>query len=911
MAAGSGTTRGMKGTAREERAEGKGAAAVEVKAAERDPRDTPAMRQYARFKAQHPDCLLLFRIGDFYELFDEDAVTISKALGLTLTQRTAGIPMAGVPYHAVENYLRRLIEAGFRVAICEQMEDAAAAKGIVDRAVTRVLTPGTLVDETLLDEARPNRIAAVQFTGVGEDSGAVAAVVELSTGEFSLMELEGARLADELARLKPSEIVYVETADGATPARVAKLKEMTEGALTARAAWTFRMADATDALRGHFGVTTLAGFALAEGDAVIGPAGALVRYLQETQPGGDGGKALGHLRPPRRVETEKFLQIDAGSLRSLEIERTLRNGTFEGSLLWVLQRAQTPMGKRLLRHWLAFPLRDLEEIRARHRAVQEFLSDDGIFAGIGEMLGKIQDVARIAGRTGMRRATPRDVVALGRSLGDARKLAEMVSGRPAMMKVHEELKGMAEGLADLAERILGRCVEEPPAHLREGGLFKEGFDAELDAARGLQRDASTWLAEFQRKLVVETNIPSLKVGYNRVFGYYIEVTNSHAAKIPSEFVRRQTLRNAERYVTADLQEFEQKVTTAEARALEREQKLFEGMCGEIAKATPEVLKFADVVAELDVLRAFAESARKYRYVCPEMAEEPVLKVVQGRHPVLDRTLSQQFVPNDCALGGETASLALITGPNMAGKSTFIRQTALIVLMAHAGSFVPADSARIGVTDRIFTRIGAADEIHAGQSTFMVEMTETALILHHATERSLVILDEIGRGTSTLDGLALAWAIAEAIADVKCRALFATHYHEITDLADERENVTNLHVSVREWNDQIIFLHRILAGRTNRSYGIHVAKIAGLPSGTVARATELLESLAVHAGHQQTGIATKGGAGVRENEQLSLFTQYVNHPVVDELKGMRIEGMTPLEAFDALREMKAKAEGKKD
>ena len=901
----------------------------------KDPRDTPAMRQYRRFKQQHPECVLFFRMGDFYEMFDDDAVLCHKVLGLTLTQRTQGIPMAGVPYHAVENYLRRMIEQGYRVAVCEQVQDPEEAKTVVDRAVTRVLTPGTLVDDSLLDEGVANTIAAIQFVQAGDRADAALAVAELSTGAFTLLDVPGERVVDEIVRLAPSELLYVETADGNVPPRVETMRSALQCAVTARPAWTFRLNDARDGLKSHFGVTHLAGFGLDDGDAVIGPAGALLRYLKETQPdrdstgetAGDGAAArmssLTHLRPPRKRATTSFVTIDAASLRSLEIERTMRSGDTAGSLLSVLQRCCTPMGKRLLRQWLCFPLRDIAAITDRQDAVAALVSDVALFGQLVEAVAGVQDVARIVGRVAMQRATPRDLVALGASAARISAIADLLQGTPALAPQHHRLQSLRESIAPLAETIAERCVDEPPNHMREGGMFRDGVDAELDEVRLLQRDAHTWLAAYQKRLIESTNINSLKVGFNQVFGYYIEVTHTHVEKIPETFSRKQTLKNAERYVTPELKEFEEKVTTAEGRAFERERLLFDRLLKQAAAQAAALSEFADVVAELDVLACFADLARRFNFVRPEIVDAPSLNIVQGRHPVLDRTLGERFVPNDCVLGerptrqqtnkstdpltdaaepNRQSSLALITGPNMAGKSTFIRQAALIVLLAHTGSFVPAERATIGLVDRIFTRIGSSDELHAGQSTFMVEMTETANILHHATPRSLVILDEIGRGTSTLDGLSLAWAIAETIARIGCRALFATHYHELTSLAERLPNVTNLHVAVREWGEQIIFLYRILPGRTDRSYGIHVAKIAGLPRETVDRASQLLETLAVQTEHSalpeemQPKLPAKGA-------QLGLFTEYLDHPAIDAMRTLHLDAMTPMQAFDALRALK--------
>jgi DNA mismatch repair protein MutS len=791
------------------------------------------MRQHARFKSEHPDCVLFFRMGDFYEMFDADAELVHRVLGLTLTQRTTGIPMAGVPYHALDGYLQKMLEQGYRVAVCDQIQDPRDAKGVVDRAVTRVLTPGTLVDEALLEESVPNQVAALHLPPPSDgDAPAVIAAAEISTGRFTVLAHPVARLADELVRLRPTELLYAETDTGAAPAVVEQLRAEIGCAPTARPAWTFRPKDARDLLCEHYRVTTLAGFGLADDDPALGPAGALLRYLQETQApdGADGARRLAHLQPPRRDDRGDAVVIDAASLRSLEIERTMRTGQTQGSLLSILQHARTPMGKRLLRQWLCFPLRDRAAIEARLDAVATLRADADLADDLVTRIAGVQDVARIAGRVSMGRASPRDVVALGRSLAQAPGLVTRLEEAPAFRAARATLVALLDALEPLARTILEQCVDAPPAHLREGGLFADGVDAELDEARGLERDADAWLAAYQKRLVDETGIPSLKVGYNRVFGYYIEVTHVHAEKVPDAFSRKQTLKNAERYVTPELKTFEERVTTARSRANERERQLFEHLSAEVAVHAPKLAEYAGVVAELDVLASFADVAARYGYVRPTVVPEPVLDIRQGRHPVLDRRLGDRFVPNDCAMGrpdgDDGATLALITGPNMAGKSTFIRQVAIIALLAHTGCFVPAESAVIGLTDRIFTRIGAADELHEGQSTFMVEMTETANILHHATDRSLVILDEIGRGTSTLDGLALAWAIAESIAATRCRALFATHYHELTDLADRLATVTNLHVSVREWGDEIIFLYRILPGRTDRSYGIHQLGLFG-------------------------------------------------------------------------------------
>ena len=913
-----------------------------------DPRQTPAMKQFYRFKQRHPDCILLFRMGDFYETFDDDAVTCHKALGLTLTKRTEGLPMAGVPYHQLEVYLRRLIQQGYRVAVCDQVQDPKEAKGIVERAVTRVITPGTLVDDSLLEDAASNRLAAV--CAAGSDRLGIA-VVEASTGAFTLLDAAAGGLADALAGRSVGEVLFP---DGTDDAAIRRAAETLGASCTPRPGWHFRAGEAMEAITAQYKVASVAGFGLAADDPALPAAGAVIRYLHETQatdqPAANTGPSrsaqfrpraatLAHLQPPRREDPGGWCVLDAVSLRSLEVERTIRSGHAEGSLLGLFigkgSGCRTAMGKRLVREWLCRPLGRRAEIEARHACVATLVSDQRTADTLADALDGVQDVARIAGRVAVGRATPRDVAALGRSLSKIGAVGETFENAPAFFTWRGRLAGLQAALAPLAARILSQCVDDPPAHLREGGLFRGGVDAELDEARRLRQGASSWLAEYQGRLAADHNIPGIKVGYNSVFGYYIELPAGQARRAPPEFVRKQTLKNAERYTTPPLKEFEDKVTTAEARAVEREHALFDALCAAAAALLAAIGEFGQIVAELDVLWCFAAKAARRGWVRPEVVDDPVLCVTQGRHPVLDELLGDSFVPNDVELGAvqrdsETArqrpaSLSLITGPNMAGKSTFIRQAALLVLLAHAGSFVPAGSATIGVTDRIFTRVGADDALHAGQSTFLVEMTETASILNNAGARSLVILDEIGRGTSTLDGLSLAWAIAEYLGRGQRdggtkgqsgpRTLFATHYHELTELEERLPGlVKNLHVSVREWGDQIVFLHRILSGRTDRSYGLHVAKLAGIPAAVVARAHEVLESLSVQS-HGSTKApllepltAQRGPtrakrpdtAAVPASGQLGLFA--TPHPAVAELRELKLDGLSGDAAIAALRKL---------
>ncbi|MEM7682375.1 MAG: DNA mismatch repair protein MutS [Planctomycetota bacterium] len=899
--------------------------------------DTPAMRQYRRFKDQHPGCVLFFRMGDFYEMFLEDAVLAHETLGVTLTQRTEGVPMAGVPFHSVEPYLKRMIEAGHRVAVCEQVEDAAQAKGVVKRDVTRVLTPGTLTDETLLDAGADNPLAAVAFLGPGDapDGPAALAWCEVSAGEFRAAAFDHlSDLAAELARIGPTELLVAETATGEAPPRALELAGSLGVSITPRPAGVFTQTAAHQALCRQFSVAHLGGFGFDDHDPALGPAGAVLDYLRQTQrtPTGQPTPNLRSILPFNR---EDHLVIDPATLASLEVVRTLRTGEQGQALVGALQGARTPMGKRLLRRWLAYPSRDLSVIRSRHDAVQAMVDDDLFARDLREALSPVQDVPRIVSRLGVGRATPRDLVALAHSASAIAPLLEALAERPSVAPYYARLEDVAAPLLALAEHLHHACVEEPPAHLRNGGLIRDGHDAELDRLRHLGRDADAWLAQYQADLSQQHNIPNVKVGFNKVFGYYIELSAAQRSKAPPEWKRKQTLKNAERYITPELKAFEDKALTAESQALAREQELFAQLCERAAKHAGPLSDYADATAELDVLRGFADLARKRGYCRPEMVEHPALRLTGARHPVLDQTLADRFVPNDVALRGRlrspdsqnnknlntaesTPSLALITGPNMAGKSTYIRTAALCVLLAHAGCFVPADEAVVGLTDRIFTRVGSADELHTGRSTFMVEMTETAAICHHATPHSLVVLDEIGRGTSTLDGLSLAWAVAEHLAERGPRALFATHYHELTRLDQTRPTVANLHVTAREWDGRVVFLHKVEPGGADRSYGIQVAKLAGLPDSVVARATDLLGELSV----QQRGAPAPGsspgtgaGNGPPESTEgpdatprepvphMPLFAQAPEHPVVDTLRTTVIETLSPLGAFDLLRKLK--------
>jgi DNA mismatch repair protein MutS len=871
---------------------------------------SPAMRQYQQFKSQYPDYVLFFRMGDFYEMFWDDARTAARVLGVTLTSRSRGgldaedaIPMAGVPFHAVDNYLRRMIAAGYRVAICEQMEDASLAKGVVKREVTRLMTPGTLTDDPLLDGRTDNYLAAVAF-GVTRGSGYRAALawIELSTGAVRALSGTEQQLLDEAARLSPAELLVPELPSGQPHSIVEPMKQRGVKSITTRPGWQFTPHHAAEQVRKQWAVRTTQGFGFADDDPANAALAAVLSYLEETQK-----TTLAHLRTPQRHVVEDHVAIDPSSYRSLEIDRTVRSGSAEGSLLSAIDRTRTAMGARLLRQWVRFPLTDVEHITARQNAIAALLESGGGLKAIVSAMTDICDIERIVARVTVARASPRDLWALGRCLGSLPALVGQIEQLPARDVLLPELARHLPAAQQVAAYLASAILPDPPAHLREGGVIAGGFDAELDRLRDIGTNSQQWLAAYQSQLIGQSRIPSLKVGYNKVFGYYIEVTDAHREKVPTDWIRKQTVKNAERYITPELKTFESEALGARDKSVALEQQLYEQVRQALLPHVPTLQELALAIAQLDVLCGFAALAADRRYCRPDVVEQRVLKIVDGRHPVLEQQLGASFVANDVHFDAAD-SLLLITGPNMAGKSTFIRQVALITLLAQVGSFVPARSATVGVVDRLFTRIGASDELHAGQSTFMVEMTETANLLNNATDRSLVILDEIGRGTSTLDGLSLAWAIAEHVAsDLKCRTLFATHYHELTDLAARFTGVRNANVAVREWEDQVVFLHRIVEGGTDRSYGIHVARLAGVPKPILERARQLLGELAVqHVGRPRISRSRKSDR-VADDNQLSLFVD----PAVElrqSLQKLQVDQLSPMQAFELLREWKQKYGG---
>jgi DNA mismatch repair protein MutS len=854
------------------------------------------MEQYNRIKGRHPDDVLLFRLGDFYEMFHEDARTASRVLGIVLTSRSKGeskIPMAGIPYHSAQSYINRLLKAGHRVAICEQLEDAEEAEGLVERGVVRVITPGTLVEESILEEKKNNYLAAAVTDGAKTG----LAWADVSTGEFRLEDLPAEHLADELVRLSPSETLLPAAAAESQGPRV---QAASGGIVTPFHDWTFDRDNARRALLEQFRVKTLAGYGCEDLGPAVSAAGALVAYLRETQKG-----PLQQLTRLERHTGEGRVFLDRQTQASLELTETLRGADRKGTLLWTLDRTRTPMGARLLREWVTSPLSRADEINARLDAVTELFQDDARRKELQDLLKDIFDLERALARVGAGRANARDLVGLRASLQPLPAVAKLRYASKA-------LAGLKVGTHAALASLLGKALaDDPPPLLTEGGLIRKGWHEELDRLRSMTTDGRSWLAEFEAAEAKRTGIPSLKVGYNRVFGYYIEITNVHQSKVPAGYVRKQSLKNAERYITPELKDHETTVLNAQERSKELEAELFRELRSKVAEEIPELQRTARALARLDALASLAQAARENRYVRPEVDDSAVLDVRESRHPVVEALLEEKFVPNDVVVGGERPVL-LITGPNMAGKSTYIRQAALVVLMAQMGSYVPAASARIGVADRVFTRVGASDDLAKGASTFMVEMSETANILNHATARSLIILDEIGRGTSTFDGVSIAWAVTEFLHDkLKARTLFATHYHELTELGRVLKGVRNLHVQVKEWGDGIVFVHRIVEGPTDKSYGIHVARIAGIPKPVVERSKVILaglEALTLDQHDRPKMAASKPRPG--ELHQLALFApkapEPAPDPLRDELAKIDADRLTPIDALKKLSDLSARA-----
>ena len=867
------------------------------------------MRQYHEAKAACGDALLFFRMGDFYELFLDDAVVAAKILGLNLTSRDKDsdnpTAMAGFPHHQLDSYLQKLIKAGFRAAVCEQVEDPKTAKGLVKREITRVVSAGTLTDDGLLNPNEANYLAAVclQHDKRGSQPNGELKVgiawAELSSGRFEAGTFSQSRIEDELARIGPAEVIYREDDIHFSP------DTTSPWSWTPRPAWSFAEDAATDALCKQLSVHNLEGFGFEATDApAIRAAGAVLTYLQETQRAG-----LDHFRSLASHRRSGFLQIDAATRRSLEITRTLRSGSREGSLLGVIDLTCTPMGSRLLSDWISAPLIDAKAIHHRLDAVQELSNEGNVRSNIRHTLNQTFDLTRLLGRIATGRTGPRDLQQVARTLAGLpllkSQLANRVPERLCFIEAHLHL------CPELRSQLESGLADECPLSAADGNFIRSGFDTELDELRKLARGGKEWIASYQRDQMEQTGIANLKVGYNKVFGYYLEITNAHRDKVPDFYIRKQTLKNCERFITPELKEYEEKVLAADDKASSREQFLFQQLRDETHRQLSTLQEVAVAIAELDTLGALAEVASQRDWTRPTLNDESVLRIDAGRHPVLDVTLPQgEFVPNDCVQSPETGMILLITGPNMAGKSTYIRQIALLTLLAQAGSFVPAESADIGIADRVFARVGASDELSRGQSTFMVEMVETARILNTATSRSLVILDEIGRGTSTYDGLSLAWAITEHLHEqIGCRTLFATHYHELTQLEESLPRVSNLNVAVKEWDDEVVFLHRIVKGGADKSYGIHVARLAGIPAEVNERAKDVLAQL--EADHldafDRPTIQTPGPDTTSGQYQMTLFG-FADHPMLEEVQQLDVNAMTPLDALQFLQTAQQKLNG---
>jgi DNA mismatch repair protein MutS len=879
------------------------------------------MRQYRRIKAEYPDTLLFFRMGDFYEMFFEDAEIASKVLQITLTSRRSSkkspdVPLCGVPYHAVDSYLAKLIKQGFRVAICEQVEDPKTAKGIVKREVVRVVTPGTVLDTSLLEAKENNFIAAIysqadpQSKRSQSDQAIGVAFVDVSTGEFHLGELTGTdrfqKLLDELQRFEPKEILIPEISEQAASNHEQRIIDAYNATcLTKYSDRAFQYTAAKRTLLNHFQVYSLAGFGCQNLSYGISAAGALLQYIQETQK-----TSLPHIRKISVLRHDKFMVIDSTTQRNLELYRTITDHSRNGSLLGLLDKTVTSMGGRMLQRWMRYPLIEINAINERLDAVEELKNDVILRGDLREQLRGIYDLERLITRLTLSAANARDLVALKFSLFRIPELRNLL--KSAQSNMITQLVDTCDELQDVAQLIDHAIVDEPPITLREGKLIRSDYNDELDELRKISREGKDWIAGLERQERERTGINSLKVKYNKVFGYFIEVTKPNLHLVPDNYIIKQTLVNAVRYITPGLKEYESKVLGAEDRIVELEYALFQEVRQAVVKEVERVLHTAEIIATLDVLSSLAEVADRYLYAKPELTDDDRLEITEGRHPVVEQMkLEEPFIPNDTLADCQDNRLLIITGPNMAGKSTYIRQVALITLLAQIGSFVPAEKAVIGVVDRIFSRIGASDNLTRGESTFMVEMNETANILNNATHKSLIILDEIGRGTSTFDGMSIAWAVAEYISNqeiIGARTLFATHYHELTALASLLPGIKNYNIAVKEWNDQVIFLRKIVEGGADQSYGIQVARLAGLPLLVIQRAKEILADLeqdrhgeAEHhflKQHSSTALNITQNNQKNSAQQLSLFGERP-HPVITKIKALDINKLTPIEALNIL------------
>jgi len=864
---------------------------------------TPLMRQYFKIKSEHPDTILFFRVGDFFETFEDDAKIASKVLGITLTKRSNGaagdVPLAGFPHHAVDNYLPKLVRAGYRVAICEQMEDPKFAKGIVKREVVEVVTPGVTLSDKLLDHKKNNYLASIfiynELVGISFS--------DISTGDFFVYETRISELSEQFQLINPSEILYQKKDKEILEKTLSKINSSSR--LTKIDDWIFNSDFCKELLTNHFNTITLKGFGIERLTVGLIAAGVVLHYLQETQK-----VNLSHINKISIYNPTDYMILDYSTKRNLEIISSMQDGGKEGSLLSVLDETQTAMGGRLLKNWVSAPLQNENTIKQRQNAVDELFKRKNRRTEISENLKEIGDLERLISKISTGRANARDLIALKSSLQKIPHIKTLLSdfSDSTLNKIYNSL----DDLSDVVNKISESILDNPAGSLNEGGIIKNGYSAELDELREIAYHGKDWVAKFQQSEREKTQIPSLKVNFNKVFGYYIEISNAHKNKIPENYIRKQTLVGSERYITPELKEFEEKILNAEERINTLEYQLFNEVRIFVSHRTEEIQKNAKLIGMLDVLNSFAEVADKYNYVKPQINSGDEIVLIKSRHPVVERILppGEKFTPNDCRLNNEDQQIILLTGPNMAGKSVYLRQIGLIVLLAQIGSFVPAEKATIGIVDRIFTRVGASDNISSGESTFLVEMQEAANILNNATSKSLILLDEIGRGTSTFDGISIAWAITEYLHEnpkVAAKTLFATHYHELNEMADLFPRIKNYKVEVREYDDKVIFLHRVNPGKADHSYGIQVAMMAGLPQFVTNRAKEILNNLE---SKELTPYEIKKERlkkiKTETDTQINLF-EIVDDKFRNEIKSMEIDSLTPLEALNKLSELKKKME----
>lgn len=872
---------------------------------------TPMMQKYLETKQEYPDCILFYRLGDFYEMFFEDAKTASKELEITLTGKNCGLeeraPMCGVPFHAVEGYLNKLVSKGYKVAICEQVEDPKMAKGLVKREVVRIVTPGTNLDAQALDETKNNYIMCIVC--IADRYG--VSIADVTTGDYYVTELDTERkLLDEIYKFTPSEIICNE-AFYMTGMDFEELRHRLDTAIYSLDSWYFSDETAKNTLLAHFKVADVQGLGLEDYESGTVAAGALLKYLYETQKNN-----LGNMTALQLYSTGKYMIIDSSTRRNLELVETLREKQKRGSLLWVLDKTKTAMGARMLRGFVEQPLIDKQEIERRLDAIETLKDNAMTREEIREYLNPIYDLERLIGRVTYQTANPRDLIAFKSSLEMLPFLKKLLDEFDASLlhDIQEDL----DPLEDIFALIDSSIAEEPPISIRDGGILKEGYDEEIDKLRQAKTEGKGWLMELEAKEREKTGIKNLRIKFNKVFGYYLEVTNSNRDMVPDYYIRKQTLTNAERYITADLKELEDIILGAEDKLVSLEYEIFRDIRDKIAGEVLRIQKTAKAVAGLDVLSALALVAERNNYCRPSINEKGVIDIKNGRHPVVENMINNDmFIANDTYLDNKKQRISIITGPNMAGKSTYMRQTALIVLMAQIGSFVPAESAKVGIVDRIFTRVGASDDLASGQSTFMVEMTEVANILRNATHNSLLVLDEIGRGTSTFDGLSIAWAVVEHISNPKllgAKTLFATHYHELTELEGKLDNVNNYCIAVKEKGDDIVFLRKIVPGGADKSYGIQVAKIAGVPDSVIARAKVIAEELSAHDIAEFTGkIAVEGSPAKKKAKkldevdltQMSLFDTVKDDDIIKELQELDLGNLTPIDALNKLYQLQNK------